>query len=330
MTVKKWENRIVGDASVSPAELKPNPSNWRRHPEKQRLALEGLLGEVGWVGRVLVNLTTGYIIDGHARYEQALERGEKDIPVTYVALTPAEEKLVLATFDSIGAMAETDDDALTSLLGDFAAEDQDLAAMLDDLGKQATENGREKNVGSLAETFGVPPFSVLDTRQGYWQERKRVWREKIGDNGESREGALGDSEVMMSISGGVSILDPVLAEVVVAWFGSRGGTVIDPFAGDTVFGFVAATRGMKFRGIELRKEQADLNQKRVDEAGLDAIYHNDDSRNIDAYIEDGSADLVFSCPPYADLEVYSDDPRDISTLSTEAFLTAYRDILQST
>ena len=65
MTVKKWENRIVCDASVSPAELKPNPSNWRRHPEKQRLALEGLLGEVGWVGRVLVNLTTGYIDEIH-------------------------------------------------------------------------------------------------------------------------------------------------------------------------------------------------------------------------------------------------------------------------
>src|SRR5213079_1074313 len=28
---------------------------------------------------------------------------------------------------------------------------------------------------TLAEKFGVPPFSVLDARQGYWQERKRAW-----------------------------------------------------------------------------------------------------------------------------------------------------------
>jgi hypothetical protein len=28
---------------------------------------------------------------------------------------------------------------------------------------------------TLAERFGVPPFSVLDARQGYWQERKAAW-----------------------------------------------------------------------------------------------------------------------------------------------------------
>ena len=29
--------------------------------------------------------------------------------------------------------------------------------------------------GKLTDTFIVPPFSVLDARQGYWQERKRAW-----------------------------------------------------------------------------------------------------------------------------------------------------------
>lgn len=28
---------------------------------------------------------------------------------------------------------------------------------------------------TLREAFGVPPFSVLDSRQGYWQDRKRAW-----------------------------------------------------------------------------------------------------------------------------------------------------------
>jgi len=28
---------------------------------------------------------------------------------------------------------------------------------------------------SLVDRFGVPPFSVLDARQGYWQDRKRAW-----------------------------------------------------------------------------------------------------------------------------------------------------------
>ena len=44
-----------------------------------------------------------------------------------------------------------------------------------------------------------------------------------------------------------------------------------------------------------------------------------DSRKIDATCKDVDADFIFSCPPYADLEVYSDDPKDISTLGYEDF-----------
>ena len=40
-------------------------------------------------------------------------------------------------------------------------------------------------------------------------------------------------------------------------------------------------------------------------------------------------DLLFSCPPYGDLEVYSDDPADLSGMRWSAFLTAYRDIIRA-
>src|SRR5436190_18608268 len=29
--------------------------------------------------------------------------------------------------------------------------------------------------GKLADEFLVPPFSVLNAREGWWQERKRLW-----------------------------------------------------------------------------------------------------------------------------------------------------------
>lgn len=326
---EQWRNRMVGDAEVDPRELIPNPSNWRRHPAHQRKALEALLGEIGWVGRVLVNRTTGHVVDGHARYEQALDKAEPTVPVTYVELTENEEKLVLASFDPIGAMAETDSDVLGDLLDDIETDNPDIAELLAGMGPAGGDNASE-TPGSLVDTFGVPPFSVLDTRQGYWQDRKRIWRNLIQDKGESRQGTLGDSEVMMKINDGVSILDPVLAELMVAWFGTRGGIAFDPFAGDTVFGYVAAKRGMRFRGIELREEQARLNQGRCDEDDLDATYFHDDSSNMDQYIEDESVDLMFSCPPYADLEQYSDDPRDLSNMSHEAFFAAYSAILGRT
>lgn len=69
-----WRNRIVGHADVPPAELVPNPRNWRSHPLEQQRALAGALAEVGWVAEVLVNRTTGHVVDGHLRIELALAR----------------------------------------------------------------------------------------------------------------------------------------------------------------------------------------------------------------------------------------------------------------
>ena len=39
------------------------------------------------------------------------------------------------------------------------------------------------------------------------------------------------------------------------------------------------------------------------------------------------ADFVFSCPPYGDLEVYSDDPADLSTMEWHTFVAAYKRII---
>jgi hypothetical protein len=60
-----WRTRIVNHAEVPPAELVPNPRNWRTHPPEQQRALAGALAEVGWVAEILVNRTTGHVVDGH-------------------------------------------------------------------------------------------------------------------------------------------------------------------------------------------------------------------------------------------------------------------------
>jgi hypothetical protein len=178
--------------------------------------------------------------------------------------------------------------------------------------------------GKLQETFLIPPFSILDTRQGYWNDRKRYWKEIINDNGESRENTLANGSMMAEMNNGVSILDPVLAEITNKWFGLEKCNTFDCFAGDTVFGYVSSYLGNKFTGIELRKEQADLNNSRV--KGFNANYICDDGRNVLNYIEENSQDLLFSCPPYFDLEVYSDLENDASNQDTyEEFIEIIED-----
>lgn len=202
--------------------------------------------------------------------------------------------------------------------------------------------------GSLNERFVVPPFSILDTRKGYWQARKKLWRDIIGDMGESRNDTLITSpeikykdlylktrkhreelgitfkeyldkyvsdevkerEASKVLSAGVSLLDPVMAEIVCKWFGIQGCKTFDCFAGDSVFGYVSAHLGNDFTGIELRPEQAEINNERVE--GMTARYINDDGQNVANHLQPESQDLLFSCPPYFDLEVYSDLPNDAS------------------
>ena len=57
------------------------------------------------------------------------------------------------------------------------------------------------------------------------------------------------------------------------------------------------------------------------------LWHVGDSLNLADLCGDVEADLVFTCPPYADLEVYSEDPLDISTMDYPDFLAAYRTII---
>jgi hypothetical protein len=130
---------------------------------------------------------------------------------------------------------------------------------------------------------------------------------------------------------GTSIFDPVLCELVYRWFCPPAGTVVDPFAGGSVRGIVAAKLGRRYVGVDLRPEQVaanDAQARRICADAGDAMprWIVGDSRQV-AMLVDGGADLVFSCPPYGDLERYSDDPADLSTLDYPDFLVAYRAII---
>lgn len=189
---------------------------------------------------------------------------------------------------------------------------------------------------NMADYFGVAPFSVFNTIDGEWQKRKKRWDNLIGEIGQERDGLLSgvrngeESKSAMARMNGVSILDAVLAELMVKWFTEKGFKTLDPFAGDTVFGFVSSYLERPFTGIELRKEQADFNQARCDEYDLNAKYICDTSENMDDHIQNVSQDFIFSCPPYADLEVYSDLKEDLSNMSHEKFFILYEKILTNT
>jgi ParB-like chromosome segregation protein Spo0J len=127
-----WRNRIVDHTEEDPAQLLANPLNFRRHPGAQRDALRGSIGELGWIKAVLVNRTTGHVIDGHARCEEAITAGAT-VPVDWVEMSIEEERLALAVLDPISEMATRDDEALAALLADVSTQNEGLQTLLDDM-----------------------------------------------------------------------------------------------------------------------------------------------------------------------------------------------------
>jgi len=131
---------------------------------------------------------------------------------------------------------------------------------------------------------------------------------------------------------GTSIFDPVLCELAYRWFCPPGGLVLDPFAGGSVRGIVAAKCGRRYIGIDLSERQVAANRAQAEAicAGgeIFPVWHVGDAVDIGKLeSETADADFVFSCPPYGDLEVYSDDPADLSTMPHAAFMAAYRKIV---
>jgi DNA modification methylase len=129
---------------------------------------------------------------------------------------------------------------------------------------------------------------------------------------------------------GTSIFDPVLCELTYRWFSGEGASVLDPFAGGSVRGIVAAKLNRNYTGCDLRAEQIAANVEQAQRITPERLprWIVGDSLEIEAHAQ-GEYDLVFSCPPYADLEVYSDNPQDLSTMPYAHFLDAYRRIIRA-
>jgi len=205
---------------------------------------------------------------------------------------------------------------------------------------------------SLADKYLLCPTTVLSKRDPKWQQLKRKWM-KLGIKSEIGRDSMfmnfsGSKDIsilnteswsdstkdvvnkMASMTNGQSIFDPVLCEIIYKWFCPDGGLILDPFAGGSVRGIVSNYLGYKYTGIELREEQCVSNREQAIEIlevnNQPQWYCGDSEQVLDAKwnIE---FDLLFSCPPYMNLEVYSDLPDDLSNMNDAAFITKYNSII---
>lgn len=199
----------------------------------------------------------------------------------------------------------------------------------------------------LRDKFMEPPFSILNTMGGDWQNRKRNWKSlgiksEIGrdDNKDVQVlkngfgASYGRTGATSSDGSGTSVFDPALCELMYHWFCPEGGRIFDPFAGGSVRGIVANYLGFKYTGVDIRQEQVDSNREQaleILEANNQPNWYVADSKE---FLTSGLHsftnplyDMVFTCPPYLDLEVYSELPGDLSNMPVLKFEEHYQDII---
>ena len=331
---------------IPTADLIPYARNTRTHSPEQVAQIAGSIQEFGFTNPVLIDAENG-IIAGHGRVMAASKLGLAKVPCIRLAhLTDTQKRAYIIADNKLALNAGWDEEMLGIELAALREDDFDLGLLgfdveeLDDLladPAPEAEGGSEGGAGSLAAKFGVPPFSVLNARAGWWQDRKRAWlstgiKSEVGRDAASN--ALGSKfkgssqSSLTSTNTGTSIFDPVVCELAYRWFSPEGGTVLDPFAGGSVRGIVASHCGRQYVGMDLRAEQIEANRAQADVArDPQPVWHCGDSLTIDKVCADVDADFIFSCPPYADLEVYSDDPADLSTMNYEDFRAVYFEII---
>lgn len=326
------------------SDLKFDDKNFNKHSARGMGLLEKSLQQYGGGRSILIDKDNN-IIAGNGIIEAAGNVGLEDLQIIesdgtkIIAVKRTDVELnsqigrEMALADNATAAEDLawDNETIAEVAQEFDFEPGDWISSW-----EKTKFGFEDEfgvAGSMQDKYGVPPFSILDTRQGNWQEKRQKWLNLGIESERGREDNLlkfSDSVTMQGRSG-TSIFDPFLCELMYKWFCPQNGTIIDPFAGGSVRGIVAAKTGHKYLGLELRPEQVEANIVQRDNIigkdpkRLDWII-GDSNKTLDD-VKD-KFDMVFSCPPYADLEVYSDDPADLSTMEYDDFVKVYSSIIK--
>lgn len=187
------------------ASLIPYVRNARTHDEDQIAQIAASIAEFGFTSPLLIG-PDDVVIAGHGRLLAAQELGLEEVPVIVLGhLTEAQRRALVIADNRIAENAGWDREMLAAelaalqdetfdldLLGFGESEIDELLEGIGDLGEVAGDadapgfgsgaggeaeegKGATGQSGSLAERFGVAPFSVLDARKGWWQHRKAAW-----------------------------------------------------------------------------------------------------------------------------------------------------------
>ena len=319
--------------------IRPYANNPRKNAKAVDKVVESFK-KFGFHGPIIID-KNNEIICGHTRYKAAKKLKMETVPTIRLDNLSEDQVARFRILDNkVSEFSKWDDDVLqeelSDLIPDFKMDTFGFKNLQPDEKMDEaliSDKKTEKNSVTARQQVDFTPSSVIE-RGAEYNRIYDYWKEMgiIKSDGRD-EDLIGDSKKAMARGmgmnlNGTSVFNPVVCELIYRWFSKEGDLVFDPFAGGYTRGIVATKLKREYVGIDLRQEQVDADVSKAEELEVSPVYICDDSQNADAYIKDGEAGMRMTCPPYYDLEKYSDDERDLSHMKPDEFLDAYRNILE--
>ena len=183
-----------------------------------------------------------------------------------------------------------------------------------------TKNGRvQSKVLPIEETisvkdqFGFLPLSIIKPTK----ESKAKWKDAYLNDG--------DIEIR-KVSGGaikelkMSEFHAGVAENIVRFWSIPGAKIVDPFAGRATRAVIANKLGREYYGYEITPKTHRRVNEHFKKLGINPTVYLGDGTTL-TKTPDNFADLIYTCPPYYNIEEYESVDRQLSDCNTyESFM----------
>ncbi len=221
MSPRNKQQRQSAQSVTGPTHIKdltPDPANRRSHNPRNMGQIVDALHEVGAARSIVID-ENGVILAGNGVTEAAAEAGitklrvidaagDELIAVRRSGLSDEQKRYLAIADNRTGELATWNSAQFKEDLeggldfGKFFSADELAAILAKPVGGDGADGGGG-DTKTLSDRFGVPPFSVLDARQGYWQDRKRAWlalgiESELGRGG----GINSQSKMALELAGG--------------------------------------------------------------------------------------------------------------------------------
>lgn len=175
---------------------------------------------------------------------------------------------------------------------------------IDNEGNLFIDKSMKNRLGFLPSSLWKPDVTITKILKNEINDTAQVRKTLNGNRSDRRNGVN---------NGKCSVFNPHLAQMVLSAYAPLNGKIYDAFGGGGTRGYIATKMGFEYTGVELREEEYNRVKEQMKKWN---IYFNFVLEDSIKYKPKEKFDFAFTCPPYYDLEVYSEMEEDLSNAKT--------------